>query len=86
VDIFVTSAVMLSVALVSVPAPALEPLALYDDFSGTSLDPDKWVGSELGEWGTVTPSAESNNAARPCSTSVTVTPPPTTPTARAICS
>jgi hypothetical protein len=42
---------MLSVALVSVPAPALEPLALYDDFSGTSLDPDKWVGSELGECG-----------------------------------
>ncbi len=45
-NIFVTSAVMFSVALVSVPAPALEPRAPYDDFSGTSLDPDKWVGSD----------------------------------------
>ncbi len=48
---FVTYVVMLFVVLASVPAPALEPLALYDDFSSTRLDPDKWVGSELGEWG-----------------------------------
>ncbi len=48
---FVTDVVMLFVVLASVPASALEPLALYDDFSGTRLDPAKWRGSELGEWG-----------------------------------
>jgi hypothetical protein len=51
VDIFLTSAVMLCVVLASVPAPALEPLALYDDFSGSGIDPDKWVGSETGGQG-----------------------------------
>jgi hypothetical protein len=51
VNIFATYVVMLFVVLASVPAPALEPLALYDDFSGTRLDPAKWRGSEFGEWG-----------------------------------
>jgi hypothetical protein len=51
VNSFVTDVVMLFVVLASVPASALEPLALYDDFSGTRLDPAKWRGSEWGEWG-----------------------------------
>lgn len=45
-NIFLTAAVMLCVILTSVPAPAMEPLALYDDFNGTGIDPDKWVGFE----------------------------------------
>ena len=28
------------------PAQAVEPLALYDDFHGTQLDPAKWVGEQ----------------------------------------
>jgi hypothetical protein len=51
VNSFVTCVMMLFVLLVSVPAPALEPLTLYDDFSSESLDPDKWVGSEVGGQG-----------------------------------
>jgi hypothetical protein len=26
------------------PVQAVEPLALYDDFHGTQLDPAKWAG------------------------------------------
>jgi hypothetical protein len=39
VNIFMTYVVMLFVVLARVPGPALEPLALYDDFNGTRLDP-----------------------------------------------
>jgi hypothetical protein len=49
VNIFVTHAVMLIVVLVNVHAIALDPLALYEDFSGTNLNPDKCVESESAE-------------------------------------
>jgi hypothetical protein len=51
VNIFLISAVMFCVIIASVPAPALEPLALYDDFSSSNIDPDKWVGSEVSSQG-----------------------------------
>lgn len=38
----------LLVGLTAASAQALEPLALYDDFNSAFLDPQKWVGSELG--------------------------------------
>jgi hypothetical protein len=33
------------------PARAVEPLALYDNFNNSLIDPDKWFGAELGRAG-----------------------------------
>jgi hypothetical protein len=39
-------AVMLVVVLIGVPGYTVEPLAPYDDFNATHLNPDKWFGGE----------------------------------------
>ena len=44
---FFVSAVMLFVVLTSIPTVVAQT-ALYDDFSSTFFNPDKWVGSETG--------------------------------------
>jgi hypothetical protein len=39
--------IALLVAVAGSPVVAqVEPLALYDDFSGATIDPDKWIGAE----------------------------------------
>jgi hypothetical protein len=38
----------ISLILGNVPASALEPLALYDNFNATNLAPNKWVGGGIG--------------------------------------
>jgi hypothetical protein len=38
--------VVLLVVLTGMPAQALEPLVLYDDFNATRIDPAKWSGTE----------------------------------------
>lgn len=42
--LLLSSCVVLSLCLTSLPVPALEPLVLYDDFSAKLIDPDKWFG------------------------------------------
>jgi hypothetical protein len=44
--------VVLLMLLAGIPAQALEPLALYDNFKGKVIDPDKWVRGEFPGAGT----------------------------------
>jgi hypothetical protein len=50
--IALSSYVVFLMVLVSIPAQALEPLVLYDDFNTRLIDADKWFGSEAGDGGT----------------------------------